>query len=243
MGLGLRSSRCFLSQGDPAIDALADSIENAWNSGDYKRAASLFHSAHKISASEFRNSYRLVALLADYLSSAKLYREGLLAADILVAVHPNLFQAHLARARALTMLRLWDAAVQQLAVVRRLQPSLQFLTAYEREIYAAASSDAADSQGTRPLHYEEGDSNLGAASSSHDDRSLDSWASVLRGLGQGEFVPYVVFDVLTCLCCAAFYAYKCKVESSAAKVAKASNALAAAPALIQPTIILRRSRP
>ena len=84
--------------------------------------ASLYQGAQKMSLAEFQNSYRLVALLTRYLSNAKLFREGLLAADILVAVYPNLFQAHMARARALTMLSLWDAALQEIDVVRRLQP-------------------------------------------------------------------------------------------------------------------------
>jgi tetratricopeptide (TPR) repeat protein len=232
-------------QADPSIESLADSIESAWNSGEFKRAAALFRSANKMSSSEFRISYRLVALLTEYLSSAKLYREALLAADILVAIYPNLFQAHLARTRALTMLRLWDAAAVELSVVRRLQPSLQLLSTYQHDISTAAAKDAA-AQGTRPNHSGDGDG-VESSRSAHTDGdeavTLDSWGNILRGLTHREVVPYVIFDTVACSCFIAIYTYMCRSKAAMAKAAKAAAVPAAAPLLLQPAVALRRSRP
>jgi tetratricopeptide (TPR) repeat protein len=232
-------------QADPSIESLADSIESAWNSGEFKRAAALFRSANKMSSSEFRISYRLVALLTEYLSSAKLYREALLAADILVAIYPNLFQAHLARTRALTMLRLWDAAAVELSVVRRLQPSLQLLSTYQHDISTAAAKDAA-AQGTRPNHSVDGaESSRSAHTDGDEDVTLDSWGNILRGLTHREFIPYVIFDTVACSCFIAIYTYMCRSKAATAKAAKAANAAvpAAAPLPLQPAVALRRSRP
>ena len=236
------SCLCFCLQGEPSIDSLADSIESAWNSGEFKRAVTLFNSAHRISSSEFRNSFRLVALLTEYLSSAKLHREGLLAADILVALHPNLFQAHLARTRALTMLQLWEAAVQEIAVVRRLQPSLQLLPAYEQEIITAAAKDAAAAQGTRSPHSDSGDGR-GAAAGSDDDRALDSWANIVRALGHREIAPFVIFDAVVCSCFIALYTYLCKAKAATTKATKSTVVPIAAPPPIPPAVGVRRMRP
>ncbi len=232
-------------QGDPSIDALADSIESAWDSGEFKRAASLFHSAHKISLAEFQNSYRLISLLTEYLSCAKLYREGLLAADILVATYPNLFQAHVLRARALTMLRLWEAAAQEIGIVRRLQPSLKFLPAYEHEVKTSAAKDATASHvSTRSFHSDGGDSTYGPAAGSDDGSALDSWSSILRGLIQRDCLPYVIFDTVVCSCFVVLYTYLCNVKAAAAKSTKcAVTPLAAAPVYAQPAAALRRIRP
>jgi tetratricopeptide (TPR) repeat protein len=231
-------------QGGPSIDALADSIESAWNSGEFKRAVNLFSAAHKFSASEFRNSFRLVAQLVEFLLSSKLYEEALVAADILVAVHPNLFQAHLYRTRALTMLSLWEAAAQELAVVRRLQPSLQLLSVYEEEISSNAAKEALASQGARAHFYDPVDSYRGN-SSSDDVRVADSWSNVIRGLGSREFIPYVIFDAVVCSCFVALYSYMCKIKAATAKAAKCSVAPVApvaALAHVQPAALLRRSR-
>lgn len=231
-------------QGGPSIDSLADSIESAWNSGEFKRAANLFSAAHKFSASEFRNSFRLVAQLFEYLASAKLYEEGLVAADILVAVYPNLFQAHLYRTRALTMLSLWEAAAQELAVVRRLQPSLQLLSAYAEEISSNAAKDALASQGARAYYHDPVDSYRDGNSSSYDVR-VDSWTNILRGLGSREFIPYVIFDAVVCSCFVALYSYMCKIKAATAKAAKCSVAPIASVAALahaQPAALLRRSR-
>ena len=195
-----------------------------------------------MSSSEFRNSYRLIALLTEYLSSAKLYREGLLAADILVAVYPNLFQAHLARTRALTMLQLWEAAVQEIAVVRRMQPSLHLLPAYEHDIITAAAKDAAASQGTRSLHSDSGDSR-GANTGSDDDRALDSWANIVRALGHRDIIPFVIFDAVVCSCFIALYTYLCKAKAATAKATKSTAVPTTAPAPIPPAVGVRRTRP
>ncbi len=249
LGVFARGSGCACAhdlpqQADPSIESLADSIESAWNSGEFKRAAALFRSANKISSSEFRTSYRLVALLTEYLSSAKLYREALLAADILVAIYPNLFQAHLARTRALTMLRLWDAAAMELSVVRRLQPSLQLLSTYHHDISTAAAKDAA-AQGTRPNHSDGAESSRSAHTDTDEAVSLDSWGNILRGLTQREFIPYVIFDTVACSCFIAIYTYLCRTKAAMAKAAKAAAVPAAAPVqvLLQPAAALRRSRP
>jgi hypothetical protein len=241
------SRACAVSkppQGDPSIDALADSIESAWDSGEFKRAANLFHTARKISFTEFQNSYRLVSLLTEYLCSAKLYREGSLAADILVAVFPNLFQAHVLRARTLTMLRLWEGVAQEIAVIRRLQPTLKFLSAFEQEIAASAAKDAAASQGTRSRHFDGGEGSRGSTIGGDDSPALDSWANVLRGLVQKDCLPYVIFDTVVCSCFVVLYTYLCNVKAAAAKSTKVTAApAAAAPVYIQPSAAFRRTRP
>jgi hypothetical protein len=209
--------------------------------------ATLYRSAQKMSLAEFQNSYRLVALLTRYLSNAKLFREGLLAADILVAVYPNLFQAHMARARALTMLSLWDAALQEIDVVRRLQPSLKFLAAYEKEVRASAAKDVAASEGARSPYSDGADSSRGATAGMDDGLHLDSWSSVLRGIAHPDLLPYVIFDAVVCSCFVVLYTYFCRINAAAAaKTNKSAAAAAAAAAHVlpaAPAAALRRSRP
>jgi len=231
-------------QGDPAIDSLANSIEAAWNSGEFKRACNIFHSVRKISDAEFRNSYSFVSLLAEYLYSAKLYREGLLAADILVAVYPNLFQAHISRTRALTMLHLWEAAAQEAAVVRRLSPSLPMLTAYEQDMASSAAKHAAASQGALP-HSDIGDAHRAPGASSDDDVVANTWSNILHGLFQAserEFIPYIIFDAAVGACFVAVYSYMVKIKAATAKASKAVVAPAAAVNVVQPAAAPRRPR-
>jgi hypothetical protein len=229
---------CSIPQGDPSIDSLARSIEITWASGEFKRALSLFHSAHKISASEFRNSYSLVHLLVEYLSSAKLHHEGLLAADILVAVYPNLFQAHLSRARALCRLHLWEAAAQEVALVRRMQPALYLLSSYEQEILSMAKEAA----GAPPYPGISDGGHSANAAGDVDGHATESWSTILRGLSSREYIPYVVFDAVVCSCFVALYSYMCKIKAATAKAAKSSITVAAAPLHAQAPPAPRRAR-